>query len=268
MEKHIDNKQILLAYISCVRDQEIDKPLGEMDTDLVDACSHLLLELQGKKVVLSTEQIENFVSQIPFTFTEKITPVNKKGNVRKLKNKKLLLIAAIITVLITLLSIVSIAFEWNIFDSLKDKFGSLLNTPIGVELTENGITFENFGEIKKYTNMEDLFENEKPDILLPINLPDGKNIKMIKAYKVNETEEIAVLLNDDLSYIAVKNGNIPENILNSQPIVINNLECYIENLEDVGLVQIHFKHNNYYYYFTGNDKQVLLELIKNLEEIK
>lgn len=266
MENNINSKEKLIAYLSLIRDQETEKPLDEADNDLIKACVELLLELQGKEVTLSTEDIEELVRKIPFADTEMIKTVNTKGKVRKFKKKKILLIAAVIAILVAVLSIVSIAFEWNIFEGLKERFGTVFDAPIGVEQHENSISFENLGEIKRYENVEQVIENEDLDILLPTNLPDELTIEMIKVYKVEENEEVSVLFNNNLSYIVVKNTNIPKNVINNEIIVVDKIKCYIENLEDVNLVQIHFTHNNNYYYFIHNDKQTLLDIIENLEE--
>ena len=267
MENNINSKEKLIAYLSLIRDQETEKPLDEADNDLIKACVELLLELQGKEVTLSTEDIEELVRKIPFADTEMIKTVNTKGKVRKFKKKKILLIAAVIAILVAILSIVSIAFEWNIFDSIKDKFGSLLNSPIGVEQTENGITFENLGEIKEYKNIQEVIENEDLGILLPTNLTNNLAIEMIKVYEVDGNQEIFVSLNNGLSYIVTSGKNIPKNVVDKLEImVINEFELYIEYLEDVNLYQVYFTYNNDFYNIMYNDKQVLLEIIENLEE--
>ncbi len=270
MENNINGKEKLIAYLSLIRDQETEKPLDEADNDLIKACVELLLELQGKEVTLSTEETEELVRKIPFADTEMIKTVNAKGKVRKFKKKKILLIAAVIAILVAILSIVSIAFEWNIFDSIKDKFGSLLNSPIGVEQTENGITFENLGEIKRYENVEQVIENEDLDILLPTNLPKNLSIEMIKVYEVDDSNEIYISFNEEsfncLIYI---DGDFPPGVVeddNNEKLTINGMQCYIVNMQDVNLVQGYFIYNKNCYRYTSNDKQVLLEIIENLEE--
>ncbi len=269
MENNINSKEKLIAYLSLIRDQETEKPLDEADNDLIKACVELLLELQGKEVTLSTEDIEELVRKIPFADTEMIKTVNAKGKVRKFKKKKILLIAAVIAILVAILSIVSIAFEWNIFDSIRDKFGSLLNSPIGVEQTENGITFENLGEIKRYENVEQVIENEDLDILLPPKLPNGLEIDLIKVYNIDGLNETFISFNNENLSCSIKhNTDIPIDVLNNynEEIKVDNLHCYIFNLDDVDIVQVYFVHNGNCYKYTYNDKQVLLEIIENLEE--
>lgn len=266
MENNTNSKEKLIAYLSFIRDEETEKPSDEMDNDLIKDCVELLLELQNKEVTLSTEEIEDLVRKIPFADTDMIKSVNAKGKVRKFKKKKILLIAAVIAILIAILSIVSIAFEWNIFDALKDRFGSVANAPAGVEQHEDGISFERLGKDRLYENIEQISENEDLDILLPTNLPAGLSINKIKIYEIDGREEVLVSFNNDSSYIVTKNKTIPEEVLKNEKAIIGKTECYIENLEEVGLVQIHFVHKNNYYYFIHNDKQVLLDIIENLEE--
>lgn len=270
MENNINSKEKLIAYLSLIRDQETEKPLDEADNDLIKACVELLLELQGKEVTLSTEDIEELVRKIPFADTEMIKTVNTKGKVRKFKKKKILLIAAVIAILVAILSIVSIAFEWNIFDALKDKFGTVANAPAGVEQQENGITFERLGKDKMYNNVEEALEKENLDILIPNNLPNGLEIEMIKVYAVDDSNEIYISFNDEkfncLIYI---DSDFPPGVIddtNNEKLAINGMQCYIVNMQDVNVVQGYFIYNKNCYRYTSNDKQVLLEIIENLEE--
>ena len=269
MENNINSKEKLIAYLSLIRDQETEKPLDEADNDLIKACVELLLELQGKEVTLSTEDIEELVRKIPFAGTEMIKTVNAKGKVRKFKKKKILLIAAVIAILVAILSIVSIAFEWNIFDALKDKFGTVFDAPIGVEQHENSISFENLGEIKEYKNIQEVIENEDLGILLPTNLPSDLNIEMIKIYEVDGNKEIFISFNNENLCCLINSGlNIPFEVLNKHNELtnINNLKCYVIEKDDVGLIQIYFTHNGNLYVYSYNDKQALLNIIEKLEE--
>ena len=270
MENNINSKEKLIAYLSLIRDQETEKPLDEADNDLIKACVELLLELQGKEVTLSTEDIEELVRKIPFADTEMIKTVNTKGKVRKFKKKKILLIAAVIAILVAILSIVSIAFEWNIFDALKDKFGTVANAPAGVEQQENGITFERLGQERIYQSVEECFEKENIDVLIPKCSPDDLSINTIAVYEINEKEEIYISFDkENFSCVIKNNSNIPIEVVDNynEIININNTTCYIFDMKDVGVVQVYFEYKNNCYKYTYNDKQVLLEIIENLEEI-
>ena len=269
MENNINSKEKLIAYLSLIRDQETEKPLDEADNDLIKACVELLLELQGKEVTLSTEDIEELVRKIPFADTEMIKTVNAKGKVRKFKKKKILLIAAVIAILVAILSIVSIAFEWNIFDALKDKFGTVANAPAGVEQQENGITFYRLDKNKKYKSIEDALEQEDIDILFTRNIPNGLSFRIIKVFENNGIEEVFISFSDENLSCEIKlNSSIPNEVFKiyNETIDINNLKCYVIEKDDASLVQIYFSHNNNTYIYTYNDKQVLLEIIEKLEE--
>lgn len=269
MENNINSKEKLIAYLSLVRDQETEKPLNEADTDLIKACVELLLELQGKEVTLSPEQTDELVRKIPFADTEMIKTVNAKGKVRKFKKKKILLIAAVIAILVAILSIVSIAFEWNIFDALKDKFGTVENAPAGVEQQENGITFERLGKDRRYASVEEALQHENLEILAPNKLPNNLKVKKIKVYEVDGNEEIFISFNNQALVCKIGiDQTISSDIINncSEVINIGNQKCYSTNLSDLGIIQIYFSHNNNSYCYAYSDKQVLLEIIENLEE--
>ena len=129
---NFDNQEFI-KKLELLRDLEAEKPVEEMDVSLVMACVELILELRGETVNFTPEEVEEKVRKIPFveeTTTLNTPPQSVKGRSTKVKSRKILLIAAIISILIAIFAVTSIAFDWNIFDELKNLMSE-------IELSEN-----------------------------------------------------------------------------------------------------------------------------------
>lgn len=271
MKNKYKNNADAIKYLSALRDKEVEKPVEEMDCELIASTVELLLKLQGKKVSLTEKEIEEKVRKISFTeSSDNVKEFKVNKNVRtKTTQKRILLIAAVIAILVAILSFVSVAFEWDIHNIMKDKFGSVFNVPVGVEQTENGITFTNNGKNIKYNSLDELTENEGINILLPYNLPN--DIKIDRIYitddKIGKT--INVIFSDqNLFYTVILGYTMPDEVTETcdKKISVNSTDYYISGLTDVGTCLIQFSHNGNYYRITHNDMQILLDIIENLEE--
>lgn len=255
----------LIGHLYAVMNNEAEKPFKEIDAELIEACTELILELQGKNFTLSNEEIEERVRKIPFVDTEGIKPITKK----KIKTKKILLIAAIITIICVLFAIASTGFEWGFIDRAKEKFGSVFNVPTSQEQIDGNFSYEVHGPGKTYNSVDDFWENEDINILIPSDLPDGINIETIYVDNLNDHYEISLRFDKCVSNFTVTlDKKLSTSIVEfcDDKILINNLTCHIAHLDDVQTIQIHFEHNGNLYIIGGNDEQALLNIIENLEE--
>ena len=263
MTKEIPSEEKLIELLLFIRHKELKKPFDKMDHDLITACTELLLDLQNIEVTLSPEEIKERVKNIPFIETIDTKAVKSK---RKTNKKRILLIAAIISILIAILSIASMGSEWNMFDILIDKFGRVSGAPSGVEFYENGVSYGFDGPGKKYSSIDELMKNEELDILLPTKLPDNLTLKNVMVSVEDEYKTIDLLFEEGLSYTVYKKAPIPKRVVdNFSPTIIGNTEIYIVDLSDVNSYQVYFAYNNDYYYIVHSDKQQVLEIIENLE---
>ena len=265
------NKSELIKNLESLYDLEIKKSIETIDTDLLDETIAFGLELNELEVTLTPEEIEEKVRKIPFveTATLNTTPTSVKGKTTKVKSHKILLIAAIISILVAIFTITSIAFDWNIFDELKNRFGTVADAPINEDIDVNGITVVMRGETTAFDSIEEFLENEKFDILYPTKLPETTFLNQVVLQQTDKTNKINFVFNNsDFSYIVVFNKSISEDIKNIsiEMLEINNLNCYIIDMPDLGQVQIHFTHNNNLYSLSYNNKQELIEIIENLKE--
>ena len=266
-KKESTNK--LIMHLNSIINHEVEKPYTEMDADLVEACVELSLELQGKNYTLSNEQLEEKVRKIPFVDTKEILNAAQKKR-KKINKRKILLIAAIVAILCAVLMVMSSGRFVDYWHSvMNEKFGSVFNVPVGEEYSEGDAEFTYNGKNIIYKDIETFFEKENYNVLLPAELNNEINIIDIMVTKPDNT----IVVSFDSVITAYKvcfDATIPQIVKDTAEtyITTNNLVCYIERMQDIGMVQIHFEYNGNYYNISGTDEQILLGVIENLEEYK
>ena len=266
------DNQDFIKKLELLRDLEAEKPVEEMDVSLVKACVELILELRGETVNFTPEEVEEKVRKIPFveeTTTLNTPPQSVKGRSTKVKSRKILLIAAIISILIAIFAVSSIAFEWNIFDELKNRFGTVFNTPVNQEIDTNGITIVMNGECVTYKNLESFLRQKKIRVRYPTKLPQKVVLERIMISQKDNEDRITFTFNDiELVFFVIFDKKITEDIksISTEILKINDFECYITDMTDIDVTQIYFECNGDLYYLSFNDKQELIEIIDNLKE--
>ncbi len=275
-------KEKLIAYLIHCIDQEYKKPLEEIDMDYIDECVEFLLDLQGIDATLTPEVIKEKVSEISKEWIEEENcnekldkGENKKKSKKKIKKhitvKRIWLIAACIGLLVALFALASVAFEWNVFDTLKDWFGSVADTPTGIEYEVGGVDFVRNGESVKYKTLEDAAEIEKISFLSPRYLPDNTKLMGVAISGAEGEEDISITFSDNKLMCGITlNTEISQEMLDvyEETHTINNLECHFLEMKDVSVVQVYFEHDNNLYMYSYNDKQELINIIENLEEVQ
>ena len=269
------NKIALIRKLQILRELEMKKPINEIDTDFIDEINLFGLELKGLKATLTPEEVEEKVRKIPFveeTATLNTTPESVKGRSTKVNTHKILLIAAIISILVAIFTISSIAFDWNIFDELKNRFGTVAEAPVNEEIDVGGVTVISRGEIKVCDTVEDAIKYKNIDVLYPTTLPDNVVIEQIVLDNKNGKDRAVFKFDDsNFTYTVVFGEKLPIEILSDDVVEIrkiNNIKCYIIDMPDISRVQVYFLYNNDLYMLRYNDKQGLVEVIENLKELE
>lgn len=269
MEIGKQDKLKLIHFLNFVCDYEASKPIEEMDEELINACVKVLLELQDKHVKHSPEFIDEQVRKIFHKEETKITaPETVKTTKKVVSKKKIWLVAACIAILVALFSIVSFSSERSVVDVLEDFFGTYEFIPFGKEVDVGN---ESFGKASKkhiYNSVEEFIKTEKTDLLYPSNTID--TISHISIGKKDGIENIRMTFEDsDLFISIILNSEIPQETIDfcNKKITLNEIDYYLCIMEDINQVQAYFIHNNNLYVITHSDKNALVEIINNMEEI-
>ena len=267
------NESEFIDKLEMLYELEMQKPINSIDTDFVDEIVLLSLELKGIKTTLTPGEVEEKVRKIPFVeiATLNTTPESVKGRATKVKSHKILLIAAIISILVAIFTITSIAFDWNIFDELKNRFGRVAETPVDQEIDVNGISVYMRGESQKYKTVEEAINALNLDVLYPSELPDNISLEKIVLSDFESKEKLVFSFSDEkFTYAILFDETISEDIKNvtTDTYKINEFICYEIEKNDVGVVQVYFEYNGDLYRTTYNNKQDLIEVIENMKELK
>ncbi len=267
------NRQDMTAERQSLKDKltaiillETSKDYKEMDSDLVTECVDFLMELEGKERLTKAE-IEKRVSEIPFK--GKVTAISSNAK-KKMRAKRIAVIAAVLAVLLAIFSIVAISFT-NSEDSLINRFANYIGEIM------NGGDHENFDNIelikdnvsKRYSSAEELVKDEKIAILFPTWLPEDE--KIIKCWYIDDATSgkhyVFQCNNSEFSMTVYLDGDISDEIKENNPMKnVVNFNVYIKT--DEFSVQGMFEHNGYFYAINVDTEENLLKIIENLKEIE
>lgn len=242
---------------------ETSKDYKKMDSDLVTECVDFLMELEGKER-LTKEEIEQRVNKIPFK--GKVMALNSYAK-KKLRAKRIAIIAAVLAVLIALLGIFAIGSGGVIEDFFRkvgDSISEILNDG---PKEHSGITFYKNDKTITYSSLEEFKESEGVDILYPTWLPEDEKIIEIRYMVQGETEmfllqteipehSMSIILNTDLDEDFKLNCTEKE--------VAGFFVYYIKTPQ---FTQANFVYENNLYRVKSDTEDNLFRIIENLKEI-
>ena len=212
---------------------ETSKDYKEMDSDLVTECVDFLMELEGKERLTKAE-IEKRVSEIPFK--GKVTAINSYAK-KKIRAKRLAVIAAVLAVLLAIFSILAISYG-RVEDGLVGRGIRYI-----IEFMNGGdqLKFDNIelikpNESKTFSSAEELVRHENIGILFPTWLPEDEKITKCYYYSEEVIGEYYLLCCDNPMFsISIEIGKaISDEIKTDNPMkTIGKFNVYILN-EDSG----------------------------------
>ncbi|MBE6755737.1 MAG: hypothetical protein E7555_04715 [Ruminococcaceae bacterium] len=256
-------KQTLKDKLMAIILLETAKDYKEMDSDLVTECVDFLMELEGKER-LSRKEIEQRVNDIPFK--GRVTALSSYAK-RRIRAKRLAIIAAVLAVIIALFGMFAIA-SGNTLDEIFREIGSYLwEMSDGSSIEYNDITFIKADETKKYSSFEELAESEEIDILYPTWLPDNEKIVEVWCLNENDSERYVMYCNIPEHNVEVTmdsglSEKAKSNCLRKE--IAGHLVYYEKNLR---FVQANFVYENNLYLVTSDTEDNLFRIIENLKEI-
>lgn len=271
MEMTQQDKAKLIRFLNFVCTLEASKPVEEMNEDLIDACVTVLLELQDKHVELSPEYIDNQVRKIFHPEDAETTePETVKEPKKVVSKKKIWLVAACIAILVALLSIVSFSSERTVVDVLEDFFGTYEFIPFGKEVDVGEETYIKNGTTTQYHTLQDMINNEKINILQP-SYNEKFEINRIFVIDKKDKKNITFEFSEkNISINIIVNASITKEIKSicTETLLINNITFYLCPMSDTSQIQAYFVHNNNLYTITYTDRESLIDILENMEELR
>lgn len=264
------NKQDFSAERQSLKDKlmaiillETSKDYKKMDSDLVKECVDFLMELEGKERLTKAE-IEQRVNAIPFK--GKVTAIGSYTK-KRLRAKRLAVIAAILAVIIALFGIIAVSSGRDSSELLR-RLGYSFIEMFGGEIAEySNITLIKPNETKKYNSIEELLTDEKIEILYPTWLPENEKIVTVMYLDVEQSEIYVFNSNHDEYSISVTINEIVKDDIKSDCFMkeINGYTVYCFSEE--GYSQAVFDYRNNLYIIKSDTEENLFKTIECLEEI-
>ncbi|MBQ2841696.1 MAG: hypothetical protein IJE72_01515 [Clostridia bacterium] len=242
---------------------ETAKPFEEMDSDLVTECVDFLMELEGRER-LTKEEIEQRVKEIPFK--GRITALGSYTK-KKMRAKRIAVIAAVLALILALFGIVSIA-SGNTYGELFRQMGaSLYELLSGGSMEHENITLIKSDETKEYSSLDELVRSEEIEILYPTWLPENEKIvKVWHLVKNDEERYIFACNNPNYSFVVEIGSMIAKDI--EEECLFKNTNGYdIYYFYDTEYIQANFTYKSNLYIIKSDTEEKLFRIIENLEEI-
>ena len=256
-------KQSLKDKLMAIILLETSKDYKEMDSDLVTECVDFLMELEGKQKLTKSE-IEQRVNAIPFK--GKVTAISSYTK-KKIRAKRLAVIAAILAVIIALFGLFAIASE----NEFKDFFAKVGYNFFGLfedgKIELDGVTVYKPDEQKNYSSVEEFIKDEELDILCPTWLPASEKIVNVIYQVYEDTEKYIFQCSNPLHCIHVKldadlTEKQKEDYIKKE---IGDLIVYVTETDKS--IQADFEYNNNCYNVNSDTEENLVKVIENLKEI-
>ncbi len=256
-------KQSLKDKLMAIILLETSKDYKEMDSDLVTECVDFLMELEGKQRLTKAE-IEQRVNEIPFK--GKVTAIGSYAK-KRLRAKRLAVIAAILAVIVALFGIIAVA-SGNTVSEIFRQIGNSIHQLLEGSPKEYGdITLYKSDETKTYSSIEELAESEEIEILYPSWLPENEKIIKIRHLIDSESKRYVLQSNNPIHSITIEvNDSLSQDYkLNCKEKEIAGFLIYYE--ETPQYIHANFIYKNNSYIVKSDTEDNLFRIIENLKEI-
>lgn len=171
-----ETKEVLLDKLIGIQDIEAAKRIEEMDADLISECSEYVIELTGEEL-----PSESALEQMKLRLLQRL--LGQKGRVLKYRKGMLrkLLIAAIVVILIAAMAISMTPLGTN-NESLIHRWGYILfHKDSGTRMDFGDfLTLVEGGKVEEFKSVRQFVRKTHMDILVPMELPKGVNIKKVQ----------------------------------------------------------------------------------------
>lgn len=256
-------KQSLKDKLTAIILLETSKDYKEMDSDLVTECVDFLMELEGEER-LTQKEIEQRVKEIPFK--GKATAIGSYTK-KKLRAKRLAIIAAILAIIIALFGIIAIASGSSSFEFMCRMAKSIHEMFDGTEAEYGDITVIKPTETKTYSSVEEFAKDEGIEILYPSWLPENEKIVSIMYLFENGVESYTYINSTPEHSIEFKvNTELAEEV--KSDCIQKEIAGYSVYYQEASqFIQANFVYENDLYLITSDTEDNLFKIIENLKEI-
>lgn len=233
--------------------------VGEGDDELLRRCADLLDPVE------QTEDVEQKYRDLIRNALEPKTISNTPARKKRIRLRKVLIIAATFLILVIGISAIAEAMGFGVFEYFRE----LMGMPAGSRIEEDSIALIRLDETKEYASIEELLRDQGLSILYPTTLPDGVSIESIYIYDIETGGKSIEFSFGDVNTFIIVDTNVgmpSDEYVNSEKYSVGNYEYYL--LEDeLGCYAVCY-HNNAYYTICSASQDNVIFIIENMKEFK
>lgn len=252
-EDELSLQDLDIAALQKLFDYETDMLCtDEGDIDTLNACAARLDELKGP--LITKEEFFNIIN--------KTAPAKKPA--RRLRFKKVLLIAAAIAVFFATVTITATAVDVSSFELFRE----LIGMGPGGFLNKGGVTLEYIDVKEEYDTVEEALQSKDINIWYPSVLPEGISLRSIEFSSTASAEEIIYFITNDTAVNVYVERNTDSEVFDSYKEEFKIEDCTFYIFNDTPDPSLHYavcRYGDYYYCVSANSYDNLILILSNLK---
>ena len=258
------------AWLFAIIDQELDKPEGQEDTELIRECSECEMYLSGSENTLTEAQYLAGLAKIK----QHTASMNeKKAHKPRVWRRLPALLAAVLALIVLSAGAVAAASGSAAWEFITTNIQQILGMEPGETLEGDKVTLVKGDLVAEYDSVEEALKaGGFEGILYPSVLPEGVEIERIVVTQEDDNLKI------QLSFVTNSNEFLYEvynheysgmkNWANIEQVSYNKHIFYISCIDNMNQYQIGCYHNGFEHIMIVNSSEILEIILNNMEEIK
>ena len=258
------------AWLFAIIDQELDKPEGQEDTELIRECSECEMYLSGSENTLTEAQYLAGLAKIK---QRAASMDSKKANKPRVWRRLPALLAAVLALIVLSAGAVAAASGSPAWEFITTNIQEILGMSPGDTLESDKVTLVKGDLVAEYDSVEEALKaGGFEGILYPTKLPEGVKIERI-IYSSNGNDyqyQLSFIANtDEFTYVVFSYENY--NMRNwdfVEILTINNTQYYIAYIDKYSVYQAGCWQNGFEHIVTNSDYDILISILNNMEDTK
>lgn len=258
------------AWLFAIIDQELDKPEGQEDTELIRECSECEMYLSGSENTLTEAQYLAGLAKIK----QHTASMNeKKAHKPRVWRRLPALLAAVLALIVLSAGAVAAVSGSPAWEFITTNIQQILGMEPGDTLESDKVTLVKGDLVAEYDSVEEALKaGGFEGILYPTELPEGVKIERIIQTLVSNDGmyEVNFIINTET--VSYRIFNHDEHQMESwkdfESLTINHHEFFVTYLPDLKQYQAGCYHNNYEHIIMTTEYDNLIIILNSMEEIK
>ena len=258
------------AWLFAIIDQELDKPEGQEDTELIRECSECEMYLSGSENTLTEAQ---YLAELAKIKQRAASMDSKKVNKPRVWRRLPALLAAVLALIVLSAGAVVAVSGSPAWEFVTTNIREILGMSPGDTLENDKVTLVKGDLVAEYDSVEEALKaGGFEGILYPTELPEGVKIeRVVHSHDGNEENFV-------LSFVFNK-GNISYEINNYKVVdfqnwddydtlIINNQTFFIIYANSISSYQAGCYINGFQYIISCNNRDELTNILTHMEEVQ